>query len=608
MNNQTTQEHPLRRLMRYGRVYRRQTILATLFSILNKIFDLVPPFLIGAAVDVVVAQEDSLLAQMGVTNVVTQLWVLALITIVVWSGESYFQYLYGVQWRNLAQSLQHDLRLDTYKHVQELEMAYFEDQSTGGLMAVLNDDINQLERFLDTGANDLIQVVTTAIIIGSVFIFSAPSVAWMAILPMPFVFWGSMWFQKKLAPRYAEVREQVGILNSQLANNLSGIATIKSFTAEKHEEARIRHESDVYSDSNRKAITLSSAFVPLIRMVIVVGFIAILVFGGRLALNGSLNVGVYSVLVFMTQRLLWPLTRLGAMLDLYQRAMASTKRVLDLLDTQSQMKDGSAPLPTPQVQGEVRFEDVSFQYGLKNSSFDSAQDKRSPQNYPTVIKNLSIHIPAGDTVAIVGPTGSGKSTLIKLLLRFYDVTGGRVCLDGQDLRSLRQEDLRSAIGLVSQDVYLFHGSVLENIAYGTFDASMDEIVAAAKVAEAHDFITALPQGYDTIVGERGQKLSGGQRQRISIARAVLKDPPILILDEATSSVDNETEAAIQRSMEKIVVGRTTIVIAHRLSTVRNADRIFVLENGVLKENGRHDELVAQNGIYAGLWRVQTGVR
>lgn len=600
MNSQTTQEHPLRRLMRYGRAYRRQTTVATLFSILNKLFDLVPPFLIGAAVDVVVAQEDSLLAQLGIVDVGAQLWMLALVTIIVWSGESYFQYLHGVRWRNLAQSLQHDLRLDAYKHVQELEMAYFEDQSTGGLMAVLNDDINQLERFLDTGANDLIQVTTTALVIGSVFMISAPSVAWMAIVPMPFVFWGSMWFQRKLAPRYAEVREQVGMLNSQLANNLSGIATIKSFTAEKHEEARIRRESDLYSDSNRKAITLSSAFVPLIRMVIVTGFIAILVFGGRLALNGSLNVGVYSVLVFMTQRLLWPLTRLGAMLDLYQRAMASTNRVLDLLDTQPQMQDGAALLPTPQVRGEVRFEEVSFQYGVKNGRF--------PQNYPTVIKNLSLHILAGETVAIVGPTGSGKSTMIKLLLRFYDVTGGRVCLDGQDLRSLRQVDLRSAIGLVSQDVYLFHGTVRENIAYGTFDASFDEILEAAKVAEAHEFIEMLPDGYDTIVGERGQKLSGGQRQRISIARAVLKDPPILILDEATSSVDNETEAAIQRSMEKIVVGRTTIVIAHRLSTVRNADRIFVLENGVLTENGRHDDLVAQNGVYAGLWKVQTGVR
>ncbi|MCP4420013.1 MAG: ABC transporter ATP-binding protein, partial [Chloroflexi bacterium] len=479
-------------------------------------------------------------------------------------------------------------------------MAFFEDQSTGGLMAVLNDDVNQLERFLDIGANDLIQLVTTAITIGGIFLVTAPSVAWMAILPMPFVFWGSMIFQKRLTPRYAAVRERVGMLNSQLSNNLGGIATIKSFTSETHEATRIEHESERYSDSNQQAIKLSAAFSPIIRMVIVIGFAAILLFGGQLAVRGELNIGAYSVLVFMTQRLLWPLTRLGTMLDLYQRAMASTTRVMDLLDTKTHIHDGQTVVSPEAIQGEVTFEQVGFMYGMGNG--------RLPTNQPTIIKNLSLHIAPGETAAIVGSTGSGKTTLIKLLLRFYDVTSGQILLDGVALPTMRRTDLRRAIGLVSQDVFLFHGTVRENIAYGTFDAPLEDIVAAAKVAEAHKFILALSNGYDTIVGERGQKLSGGQRQRISIARAVLKDPPVLILDEATSSVDNETEAAIQRSMEKIVVGRTTIVIAHRLSTVRNADQIFVLENGRLREQGKHDELVAADGIYASLWRVQTGVR
>jgi ATP-binding cassette subfamily B protein len=274
--------------------------------------------------------------------------------------------------------------------------------------------------------------------------------------------------------------------------------------------------------------------------------------------------------------------------------------VLDLLDTKPGIQDGTAALPLAQVKGEVAFENVTFAYTAVSGN------GRVPDQ--TVIRNLSFTVPAGDTIAIVGATGSGKSTVVKLLLRFYDVANGRITLDGIDIRQLKSVDLRKAIGFVSQDVFLFHGTVRENIAYGTFDAGMDEIITAAKVAEAHDFIMALPQGYDTIVGERGQKLSGGQRQRISIARAVLKDPPVLILDEATSAVDNETEAAIQRSMEKITVGRTTIVIAHRLSTVRHADQIYVLEKGVLKENGRHEELLAQNGIYASLWRVQTGER
>jgi ATP-binding cassette, subfamily B, bacterial len=586
------QRHPLRRLLAYARPRRRRIALASLCSVMNKLFDLAPPLLIGAAVDVVVNRQDSFVARLGVTDVAAQLWLLAGLTVIIWVLESAFEYAYGVLWRNLAQSLQHDLRLDAYSHVQKLELAYFEDRSTGGLMAILNDDVNQLERFLDGGANDILQVITTVVVVGALFVVAAPTVAWLALLPMPILIWASLRFQAKIAPRYAAVREQVGLLNGQLANNLGGIAAIKSFTAEQHEVERIRRGSDAYREHNRRAIALSSAFVPLIRMVIMAGFIAIMVFGGHLALTGRLNVGLYSVLVFMTQRLLWPLTRLGTTLDLFQRAMASTTRVLDLLDTRPQIVSGRRSLPVEQVRGEVRLEGVTFAYG----------DGRP------VLKDLSLLIPAGQTVAIVGATGAGKSTLVKLLLRFYDVQQGRILLDGHDLRALKTGDLRRAIGFVSQDVFLFHGTVRENIAYGSFDASMEAIVAAARIAEAHDFIQELPQGYDTIVGERGQKLSGGQRQRISLARAVLKDPPVLLLDEATSAVDNETEAAIQRSLERITVDRTTIVIAHRLSTIRNAGAIFVLEDGELREHGRHEALLALNGIYAGLWRVQTGER
>ena len=590
MTSPSKNAHPLSRLINYMRPYRGRVNLAILFSILNKVFDLAPPALIGVAVEIVVNREDSFFAQWGFVDPAQQLIVLAVITLVVWVLESVFEYANRVYWRNLAQSVEHELRIEAYQHVQDLELAYFEDRSTGGLMSILNDDVNQLERFLDTGANSLIQVLTTVIVIGLFFVVSAPSVAWMTVLPMPFIIYGSLWFQKKLGPRYANVREQVGILNGQLSNNLSGIATIKSFTAEAHEVNRITGDSNAYQDANKSAILLSSAFSPLIRMAIVAGFIAILVFGGQLALAGTLNVGLYSILIFSTQRLLWPLTSLGETFDQYQRAMASTTRILDLLDTQPQIEDGHLALPTADVKGDVRFDDVYFAYS----------------NGAEILKGLSIHIPAGETAAIVGSTGAGKSTVIKLLLRFYDTTNGTVTLDGHDLRDLKMADVRHAIGLVSQDVFLFHGTVRENIAYGSFNASEQEILKAATIAEAHDFIMTLPQGYDTIVGERGQKLSGGQRQRISIARAILKNPPVLILDEATSSVDNETEAAIQRSLEKIAVGRTTIVIAHRLSTVRNADRIFVLENGTLKEQGRHEDLSEGDGIYATLWRVQLG--
>jgi len=584
-------EHPLQRLLKHAKQYQKIVWQATVCSILNKIFDLAPPAIIGAAVDVVVHRQNSSLARFGIIPVFNQLLFLSFLSLIIWSLESIFEYAFERLWRDLAQNIQHDLRLEAYDHIQKLQLAYFEERSTGGLLSILNDDINQLERFLDVGANEILQVLTTVVIISGAFFILTPGTAWMAMLPIPFILWGSIAFQKRLAPRYAKVRENASLLNSRLANNLSGITTIKSFTTEAYELERLRKESDAYRESNHRAIILSAAFVPLIRTIILAGFTAILFFGGMEVINNKLDVGTYSVLVFLTQRLLWPLTRLGQTLDLYQRAIASTQRVMDLLDTPLTIPSGDIALS--RVQGDIVLEGVSFTY----------------PNRVRVIDGLSLHIPAGKTTAIVGATGSGKSTLVKLLLRFYEIDKGSITIDGIDLKKIYLGDLRRAIGLVSQDVFLFHGTIQENIAYGAPpDVRMDEIISAAKVAEAHEFILELPQQYETIVGERGQKLSGGQRQRIAIARAVLKNPPILILDEATSAVDNETEAAISRSLEKITVNRTTIAIAHRLSTIRQADCIYVMEKGKLVERGTHEELVALDGIYAHLWRVQTGVR
>ncbi|MBE9101420.1 ABC transporter ATP-binding protein [Vacuolonema iberomarrocanum] len=584
--------HPFVRLLTYGRAYRRRFWQATTCSILNKLFDLAPPLLIGVAVDVVVQQQDSWLTNFGLVSVRSQLLVIVLASLVIWSFESLFEYAYARLWRNLAQQIQHDLRLDAYAHIQELELEYFESNSTGRMMSILNDDINQLERFLDFGANEVLQVAATVVIIGAIFFYLTPGVAAMALLPMPFILWGAVTFQKWLAPRYADVREKASLLNSRLSNNLSGITTIKSFTTEAYEIERIRRESDAYSHSNQRAIALSAAFTPLIRILILLGFSATLFFGGLAAVNGTISVGNYSVLVYLVQRLLWPLTRLGETLDQYQRAMASTRRVMNLLNTPIAIHPGRTPLPTNTVQGDIWFRDVSFAYR-----------DRAP-----VVEHLNLHIPEGKTTAIVGSTGSGKSTLVKLLLRLYEPQVGEISLDGIDIREVQLRDLRRSVGLVSQDVFLFHGTVWENITYGTPDATFREVVEAAKIAEAHEFIEQLPDGYDTIVGERGQKLSGGQRQRLAIARAVLKNPPILILDEATSAVDNETEAAIQHSLERITQNRTTVAIAHRLSTIRNAHCIYVMEEGKLVERGTHEQLVEQNGIYASLWRVQMGMR
>jgi len=581
----------LRRLMRRLRPHRTQWLLASACSILNKLFDLAPPVLIGLAVDVVVKRSDSWLAGFSVRSVPDQLTVLAVLSFLIWSAESLFEYFYSLLWRNLAQSVQHELRVEGYDHLQRLEMAFFEAGSSGQLLAILNDDINQLERFLDQGANEILQLITTVVAVGGAMVWLSPGVAGVAFLPIPVILWGSLLFQNRLAPRYREVRQKAGDLATLLANNLGGMLTIKSYVAEGWERSRLEAHSQAYRLSNRRAIRLSAAFIPLIRFAILFAFLAILVIGGLQAWRGAIAVGSYSFLVFITQRLLWPLTSLGRTLDDYQRGMASTQRVLDLLDTPIAIAGGSVPLPAARVQGEIRFEQVGFAY-----------PGRSP-----LLDDFTLTIPAGSTVGIVGATGSGKSTLVKLLLRLYEVGQGRILLDGQPLRSLRLDDLRRAIGLVSQEVFLFQGTVAENISYGSFGASRAAVARAADQAEARAFIEALPQGFDTVVGERGQRLSGGQRQRIALARALLKNPPVLILDEATAAVDNETEAAIQRSLQEITRDRTTLVIAHRLSTVRHADRIVVLEQGRIVESGQHEELVARNGTYTSLWRVQSGL-
>ncbi|MBH91722.1 MULTISPECIES: ABC transporter ATP-binding protein [Marinobacter] len=580
----------LGRLLRYARGYRRQIIAATTCSIINKLFDIAPEILIGVAIDVVVNQEESFVAGLGFETAQEQITILAVLTFFIWAGESLFEYLFQILWRNLAQRLQSDLRQDAYEHAQRLDMSFFEANSSGQLVATMNDDVNQLERFLDGGANAMIQVAVTVVAVGAVFFVLSPLIALLAFTPIPLIIWGAFYFQRKAGPLYADVREKVGDLSSRLANNLGGIATIKSFTAEQREAKRLKDASEAYVDANRRAIRISSAFIPVIRMAILAGFLATFTVGGMMALEGSLNVGAYGVLVFLTQRLLWPLTGLAEVIDLFERAMASTRRILDLLAEPVNVRDDAGKSLEQPVRGKVSFNQVSFRYAGSGAG----------------IQDITLSVPAGNTLALVGATGSGKSTLIKLLLRFYDPSHGDIRIDGQPIRGVSLKSLRDAIGLVSQDVYLFEGSIRDNLAYGKPDASEEEIIDAARTAEAWSFIEALPEGLDTPVGERGIRLSGGQRQRLSLARALLKNPPILVLDEATSAVDNETEAAIQRSLKRIGHNRTVIMIAHRLSTIVDADTIAVVENGRIVEEGDHDSLIRNNGAYAAQWRVQTG--
>ncbi len=579
----------LRRLWGQIGPFRSRIIIGTTYSILNKIFDLAPPLLIGMAVDIVVRPESSFLSRYGLPQADQQLWVLAVLTLLIWGAESVFEYLYAVTWRNLAQALQHDVRVRAYDHVQSLDHAALDDLTSGKLMAVLNDDINQLERFFNDGANTILQLATTILVVGALFVGAIPTLAWMTFLPAPIIWMASIKVQAALAPRYRAVRDQAGIINDLLANNIGGLPTIKSFVTEAHESRRLEADSLEYQKRNESAIRLSSAFVPIIRMAIVVGFILIMVYGGLMTIRGELEVGTYSVLVFMTQRLLWPLTTLGTTLDLYRRSMASIHRILELLELKRQLPNGSRILES--CRGDVEFQDVTFSY---------------PAHSRPVLEHFNLSITQGTTIGLVGTTGSGKSTLVKLLLRFYDPALGQITVDGHRLPELTLESLRRQIGLVSQDVFLFDGTVEENIRYGSFEASQEEMETVIRQAAVDEFLPRLPNGLKTVVGERGVRLSGGQRQRIALARALLKNPPILILDEATSSVDNETERAITVALEEVRKGRTVLIVAHRLSTIRHADRIVVVSEGRIVEDGHHQDLLEKDGIYASLWRIQSG--
>jgi len=582
---------PFRRLLQHMSSHRGTLRLAAFCSVTNKIWDLAPPLLIGLAVDVVVMQQDSFIASYGLVDPWHQLVLLSVLTFVIWGMESLFEYFYGVLWRNLAQTVQHELRLNTFSHVQQQGMGWFDERQKGDILAILNDDINQLERFLDKGANDLLQVSTTVIVVGAVFLIISWEVALFAVLPIPIIIWGSFRYQRSLEPRYTEVRRAAGAMNALLENDLSGMSTIQSFTAEEREYRRVEELSTVYREANREAIRLSAAFTPLIRMAILCGFTATLLLGGWITLEGGLAVGAYSVLVFMTQRLLWPLTRLGETFDLYQRAMASSTRVLDVLNTPHSLSEGDfVPEDGEIVNADLAFNSVTFAYPGRDDVFS----------------DLNLTIEGGQVTGVVGSTGSGKTTLVRMLLRFVEPDSGEIQWGGVGLSDWKLKSLRESISLVDQHITLFPTTILENIRYGMENAEDRFVKEAANIAEATGFIEALPQQWDTLVGEGGHRLSGGQRQRIAIARAVLKDAPLLLLDEATSAVDNETEAALQRSIEQVTRGRTAIIIAHRLSTIRNADRIIVLEDGKVVEDGQHETLVQLDGVYARLWAVQTG--
>jgi len=581
-------------LLQYARKWRPQIIAGSVFSILNKFFDIMPEILIGIAVDLVVERDDSIISYLGFKTFDSQILFLGICIFMIWAFESIFQYLYMITWRGLAQRAEHELRVDSYNHIQKMDISWFEGQKTGNVSATINDDINQLERFLDNGFNDIIQLFISTILIGSVFFYISPIIASVALLPIPIIIIIALFFQKNISKRYTDVRDAVGILNANIFNNIIGLLTIRSFTAEQTESKRIEELSNNYQQKNRKAIRVSSAFVPVIRMAILSGFLASMIIGSYLTINGTIRVGWFATIVFLTQRFLWPFTRLGETVDLFERSMASTKRVLDLLKSEFIIKDPTSPKNMNSYLEDIKIQSMHFKYNTGNN----------------IIKDLNLLIKKGSLTGIVGQTGSGKSTIVKLILRFYEPSTGSIKIGDTDIKDILLSDLRMNIGYVSQEGFIFDGTVRENIIYPnrTNNIDTDKFNEAVRLCQIEEFAMNLIDGYDTQLGERGQKLSVGQKQRICIARAIYKDPKILILDEATSSVDNETELLIKKSLGEIAKGRTTIVIAHRLSTIRDADEIIVLDNGKIAEQGSHERLVSLNGIYNRLWSIQTGAQ
>ena len=592
--NKNADRHPILSLFRYVNRYRGLFTWSCVNSILNKILDLMPPLLVGWVIDSVRREPPEWIAvTVGTSDPWALAVFLAVLGVVIFGFESLFEWAYQYGFMNLAQHIQHGLRQDAYNHIQTREIEFFENHRMGETMAMLNDDVNQIERFLNTGFNEILQLAVLFAFSTVVLFGVSWQLALVGLLPLPIVLWGSLFYQRLISPHYRRVREAVGDLSSRLENNIAGILVIKSFTAERFESQRVKEASTEYQHANRRAIRLSSVYVPLIRMAVAIGFGGVLLLGSYWVLEdkGVLTVGELVLFSMLIQRMLWPLTRMGITMDELERAKASARRTFGLLETPSRIVDPSNPLSLPRpVQGEIRFDQVHFTY----------------RRGKPVFNGLNFSVSSGETLGIAGATGAGKSTLIKMLLRLYDPGSGCITIDGIDLKTIRLREIRRNVALISQDVYLFHGSIAENIAYANPQAGMEQIQAVSRSAQFHEFVEGLPEGYETVIGERGIRLSGGQRQRLSIARAVLKDAPVMVFDEATSSVDSETERAIQESLIPITRGKTALIIAHRLSTIRHADRILVLDQGLVAEEGHHDDLVELDGIYAELWHVQSG--
>ncbi len=572
-----------RTLFRFTLPYRRPLLITVISMVLLVGVQLFAPWFIRALIAAVRSGETEALSSGLITR-------LALFALAIYAARAGLEFLRSYMAHVAGWGVVADVRVAIYRHVQRLSLHYYEDKQTGQLMSRMVNDSDLLEKLIAHAVPDVLVNVLTLVGVSAMLLTMNAQLTLLTLVPIPLIVLAMRGFAKYVRPAFRERQAELGELNAILQDNLSGIREIKTFTRERTESERIGVRIENYKRSLLHALRLLATFEPFVHFASALGIVVVIYFGGRLALGGALPIEDLVAFFLYLELFYQPVRHLSHAWEAIQEALAGAERVSELLLEEPEIVDmPGAHDYRSRARGEIQFENVSFSYLTDRP----------------ILRNIDLDVPAGSVVALVGPTGVGKSTLASLVPRFYDVNEGRILMDGHDIRELTLESLRRQISIVLQDVFLFHGTVRQNILFGRPGASEPEMREAARVANAVEFIDKLPEGYDTVIGERGVKLSGGQKQRLAIARAILKDAPVLILDEATSSVDTETELLIQQALERLMTGRTTLMIAHRLSTIRNADQIVVLQDERIAELGSHDELMALDGIYRHLNLVQS---